>query len=163
MQDSKHYSPQANDSLDTFFVGILEKLQINLSLNCLHSEASLRARFMRPTWGPSGADRTQVCPMLAPWTLLSGLWRAVFSGNRPALSQNISSEYWLMFYKRNETFIDINSKPPKLPLNFIFLGATMYVICHQGISYKCKNVKRPPTIRNWLDPIPCGWPNKIRR
>ena len=24
-----------------------------------------------PTWGPSGADRTQVGPMLAPWTLLS--------------------------------------------------------------------------------------------
>ena len=27
---------------------------------------------MEPTWGPSGADRTQVGPMLAPWTLLSG-------------------------------------------------------------------------------------------
>ena len=32
----------------------------------------LIARFMGPTWGPSGADRTQVDPMLAPWTLLSG-------------------------------------------------------------------------------------------
>ena len=30
------------------------------------------ARFMGPTWGPSGADRTQMGPMLAPWTLLSG-------------------------------------------------------------------------------------------
>ena len=30
------------------------------------------ARFMGPTWGPSGADRTQVGPMLAPWILLSG-------------------------------------------------------------------------------------------
>ena len=30
------------------------------------------ARFMGPTWGPSGADRTQVGPMLVPWTLLSG-------------------------------------------------------------------------------------------
>ena len=37
---------------------------------------SLRARFMGPTWGPTGADRTQVCPMLAPWTLLSGLFYA---------------------------------------------------------------------------------------
>ena len=27
---------------------------------------------MGPTWGPSGADRTQVGPMMAPWTLLSG-------------------------------------------------------------------------------------------
>ena len=33
---------------------------------------SLIARFMWPTWGPSGANRTQVGPMLAPWTLLSG-------------------------------------------------------------------------------------------
>ena len=32
---------------------------------------SLITRSMRPTWGPPGADnRTQVCPMLAPWTLL---------------------------------------------------------------------------------------------
>ena len=34
---------------------------------------SLIARFMGPTWGPYGADRTQVGPMLAPWTLLSGM------------------------------------------------------------------------------------------
>ena len=34
---------------------------------------SLIARFMGPTWGPSGADRTQVGPVLAPWTLLTGL------------------------------------------------------------------------------------------
>ena len=27
---------------------------------------------MGPTWGPSGVDRTQVGPMLTPWTLLSG-------------------------------------------------------------------------------------------
>ena len=31
------------------------------------------ARFIAPAWGASGADRTQVGPMLAPWTLLSGL------------------------------------------------------------------------------------------
>ena len=31
------------------------------------------ARFMGPTWGPSAADRTQVGPMLSPWTLLSGM------------------------------------------------------------------------------------------
>ena len=33
---------------------------------------ALIARFMGPTWGPFGAGRTQVGPMLAPWTLLSG-------------------------------------------------------------------------------------------
>ena len=30
------------------------------------------ARLMGPTWVPSGVDRTQVDPMLAPWILLSG-------------------------------------------------------------------------------------------
>ena len=60
--------------------------KINFKVTCLifHSQlpvaneirgkckATLIARFMGPTWGPSGADGTQVGPMLAPWTLLSG-------------------------------------------------------------------------------------------
>ena len=37
-----------------------------------YCSTSLIARFMGPTWGPSGADRAQVGPMSAPWTLLSG-------------------------------------------------------------------------------------------
>ena len=37
-------------------------------------KVSLIARFMRPTWSPPGADRTQVGPMLVPWTLLSGMF-----------------------------------------------------------------------------------------
>ena len=43
---------------------------ISRFMSCMNSPI---ARFMRPTWGSSGADRTQVGPMLAPWTLLSGL------------------------------------------------------------------------------------------
>ena len=38
--------------------------------NC---NVSLIARFMGPTSDPSGADRTQMVPMLAQWTLLSGI------------------------------------------------------------------------------------------
>ena len=34
---------------------------------------SLIARFMGPTWGLPGANRTQLGPMLATWTLLSGI------------------------------------------------------------------------------------------
>ena len=43
------------------------------------SNTALIARFMGPTWGPSWANRTQVGPMLAPWTLISGclLWVTV--------------------------------------------------------------------------------------
>ena len=36
------------------------------------SNPTLIARFKGLIWGPSGADRTQVGPMLGPWTLLSG-------------------------------------------------------------------------------------------
>ena len=42
--------------------------------------ASPIARFMGPTWGPSGADRTQVGPMLAPLTSLSGLLSGLLAG-----------------------------------------------------------------------------------
>ena len=50
---------------------------------------TLIARFMGPTWGPSGADRTQVGPMLAPWTLLSGLQLSYRLWNRKC-----SSVFW---------------------------------------------------------------------
>ena len=47
---------------------------------CSGSLHPLIARFMGPTWGPSGAYRTQVGPMLAQWSLLSG--SRVLSNNR---------------------------------------------------------------------------------
>ena len=37
-----------------------------------HSERTLIARFMGPTWVPPLADRTQVGPMWVPWTLPYG-------------------------------------------------------------------------------------------
>ena len=56
--------------------------RINHWVWCMYSVSEYRslrkgpiiASFMGPTWGPSRADRTQVGPMLAPWTLLSGGW-----------------------------------------------------------------------------------------
>ena len=44
-----------------------------------HHGWALIARFMGPTWGPSGTDRTQMGPMMALWTLPSGrLWIILF-------------------------------------------------------------------------------------
>ena len=48
----------------------------------LDKKTILIARFMGPTWGTSGADRAQVGPMLAPWTLLSGYLRMNLSNSR---------------------------------------------------------------------------------
>ena len=47
-------------------------------LLCHDTSLSLIARFMGPTWGPSGADRTHVGPMSAPWTLLSGVFHRYY-------------------------------------------------------------------------------------
>ena len=41
------------------------------SLSC--TDNSPIARFMVPTWGPPGAGMTPVGPMLATWTMLSGI------------------------------------------------------------------------------------------
>ena len=53
----------------------LRLLAWNLTSTSVVFLTPLIARFMGPTWDPSGANRTQVGPMLAPWTFLSGsLW-----------------------------------------------------------------------------------------
>ena len=49
---------------------------------------SVIARFMGLTWGPPGADRTQVGPVLAPWTLLPGVF---VKGNVTQLWQNVKT------------------------------------------------------------------------
>ena len=48
-------------------------LNKKLHENVADNKTSLKAMFMGPTWGPPGAEGTQMGPMLAPWTLLSGL------------------------------------------------------------------------------------------
>ena len=41
--------------------------------SCIVTVTSQIAKFMGPTWGPPGSCRPQMGPMLAPWTLLSGM------------------------------------------------------------------------------------------
>ena len=48
---------------------------MHYTLPCDLGITSLIARLMGPTWGPSGAGRTQVGPTLAPWTLLYEMWQ----------------------------------------------------------------------------------------
>ena len=57
------------------------------------SRSSLIARFMGPKMGPSGADRTQVGPMLAPWILLSVicLSQCIYLSFTLSCSLNLSS------------------------------------------------------------------------
>ena len=50
--------------------------------------STLIARFMGPAWGPSGAKRTQVGPILVPWTLLSG----IISGKLKGLLEHLATD-----------------------------------------------------------------------
>ena len=55
---------------------------VNLGLTCVVKSGKSRnfyptsqiAKLMGQTWGPPGSCRPQMGPMLAPWTLLSGLF-----------------------------------------------------------------------------------------
>ena len=43
------------------------------TLHYVYWNQSQIAKFMGPTWGPPGSCRPQMGPMLAPWTLISGV------------------------------------------------------------------------------------------
>ena len=53
--------------------GMVKKWWKYALVHVFFCDMSLIARFMGPTWGPSGAGRTQVGPILAPLTLSSGV------------------------------------------------------------------------------------------
>ena len=67
---------------------------------CLSVLATLITRFMETTWGSSGADRTQVGPMLAPWTLLSRwLWHKTdLDLSRGVTTLHIKHDIWFLVF-----------------------------------------------------------------
>ena len=58
--------------INLYSAGSVDIRDMNLVIRC-NVITSLIARFMGPTWGPPGSCRPQMGPMLALWTLLSGL------------------------------------------------------------------------------------------
>ena len=57
---------------------LLELKTAVLPLNSARYNTQI-ARFMGPSWGPPGSCRTQMGPILAPWTLLSGNVNGIIS------------------------------------------------------------------------------------
>ena len=69
---------QANSAKQTFPIWI--DMTVSTPQQCAQAVFTQITRFMGPTWGPPGSCRPQMGPMLAPWTLLSGilvLWTIV--------------------------------------------------------------------------------------
>ena len=72
----------------------------HMHVHLSYADISLRARFIGPTRGPSGADRTQVGPMWAPWTLLSGK-SSEYGANIHCLMQYHSDVTWMLPYLKS--------------------------------------------------------------
>ena len=80
---------------------------------------------MRPTWGPSGADRTQVGPMLASWTLLSGI--SVFVPEFEDYEKVTLGTHVGMVYEGTEAkYIYPNVNGIVLCIDFVLTQALMY-------------------------------------
>ena len=69
---NKTFNSHINNEHDSRTFDTCTDLQTKYSQSHFCAIATLMARLMGPTWDPPGADTTQVGPMLAPWTLLSG-------------------------------------------------------------------------------------------
>ena len=87
---------------------------------------------MGPTWGPSGADRTQVGPMLAPWTLLSGSFLVYKYLQKFCTKHDSLTTIYLIW---------INSTYPSISNTFIYIydineGVQFYK-CLGCVQHKC--------------------------
>ena len=77
------------------------------------SMGSLVAKFMGPTWGPPGADRTQVCPMLVPWTYLRCLYSYHLTEAETKRPSFCRQHFWRHFLEWRYVWISI-----EISLNF---------------------------------------------
>ena len=110
-----------------------------ITITCITSQIT---KFMGPIWGPSGSCRPQMVPMLAPWTLLSGIMCIKF----PLLKCNV-------------VFLSLHRHFSFLMLHFKWEGQELYIICvtHPSITSSSIRIlfdKRPneswyPTATNW--------------
>ena len=134
------------------------KLGDELTHSC--SKITQIARFKWLTWGPSGADRTQVGPMLAPWTLLS--WHQLFSQTvvkfMACIRTYITQE--TMEYNRSPVLKHVNKSVPMQRLSKALLNEIcpkdykimLYTISKKMTIYKLNFKFYWPASRNyyWL-------------
>ena len=78
------------------------------SIRVFHA-AALTERFMGPTWGPYGADRTQVGPMLALWTLLSGRLLHNFESSSNSIMTCFTLYMWYIMRSSSQVLNIISS------------------------------------------------------
>ena len=104
------------------------------------------AKFIGPTWGPPGSCRSQMGPMLDPWTLLSGfvlrlpwhssmitmfnvhiLWAIVLLSSRHNKRGSISPEFWMLQKRNCKTGLNFQHKYACIHLYKSFILTYIYI------------------------------------
>ena len=103
---------------------------------------TLIARFMGPTWGPSGTDRTQVGPMLAPWTLLSGnIWDPKLAITMPADVQKLIFIKELIF----RSFIVLKKERTPMPFFKMADEISQDTVAPSELKHATRHYQMPPS------------------
>ena len=104
------------------------------------------AKFMGPTWGPSGSCRPQMGPMSAPWTLLPGAldeWSShnfkacAFDGSRWDASNDSPNKSYPIWHS------------PAIEYKFFNIYSKQ---CHWSTEYKFPNIY-PHMVNDWKQKI----------
>ena len=109
---------------------------------------------MGPTWGPTGTDRTQVGPMLAPWTLLSGTVYQTVHEN-VVVFQNISGDVEAN-YVHWQTGIELQKKNIQDEFNLEWeMILTLAVICFGDTKHK--HISELDKVSNGIKRLSCDY------
>ena len=110
---------------------------------------SLIARFMGPIWSPSEADRTQMGPMWAPWTLLSGVSPTAYGVIKPQWIEHILFSYICFLsriWQHNCPFVRVicgfsthTESPHTGPVirSFCYFDATLNKLLNKHLICRC--------------------------
>ena len=108
-----------------------------------HVKTSLIARFMGPTWGLSGVDRTQVGPMLAPWTLLSGICYSLYC-IEIKMKAHKTLNIWRITWLYQSDTNSLHNRMKILKIRDIF-ELSLLIFVYQNLQGDC-----PPSLKKLL-------------
>ena len=146
-----------------------------LPYDCSDHLVSHIARFMGPTWGPAGAHRTQVGPMLAPLTFLTGIWfcnihvmkneltddNESFASTRnyhnDMVVSKCFSEHWQFMRESTLSLVDSLHKGPVMQRSYVSFIISLNKLLNKSIVVsnfrQCKIIAMMSDVSLWKWPL----------
>ena len=125
---------------------------INADTMYIYSQSlkSLIAKYVGPTGGPPGSCRPQMGPMLAPWTLLSGIISVLLTSSQ---TRDIRSVYCI-------ALCNPRPSPRQFPSRHPLLGL---VYAHNCTNMHLQKHSVPGTLLHiWINFTPAWINNRVR-